>query len=270
MDNREMDVSVVIPMYNSESTITDVLAALEHQTAVKQIKEIIIVNDGSTDFSLQRVQEYQKHSSMMITIVNQKNQGVSTARNVGMQIAKTSWIALNDSDDYWYPQKLERQLNVLKNNPQIDFLGCGHIDCDLKILSRKITNLYKASVKDICFKMFPQPSTAIFKRKIYEELGGFDVGQHYAEDGNYFLKICLKYNYYYLPEKLINYGDGKRGFGVSGLSANLPEMYRGNVKNIKELKKERIISNKLYIFLRFFYWCKYIHRILLTLGNKGK
>jgi hypothetical protein len=86
----------------------------------------------------------------------------------------------------------------------------------------------------------------------------------YAEEGNYFFKICVNYNYYHLPIELVNYGSGKTGFGISGLSANLKKMYEGNVKNINDIKKDAIISNEFYAFLRLFYWIKYIRRILIT------
>lgn len=268
MDKNDINVSVIIPIFNSEKTIFNVLIALENQSAAKYIKEIIVVNDGSNDKSLQLVETFSENSKIIVNIISQVNQGVSSARNAGMQIATGSWIAFNDSDDYWYPDKLERQLDVLMNNADIDFLGCNHSESELKILTKKIDVLYKAKLKDICFKMFPQPSTVIFKKQIFDEIGGFDINQRYAEDGNYFLKICLKYNYYYLPEKLINYGSGKKEFGDSGLSANLIEMYRGNLKNIIELKNKKIISSFFYAFLRIYYWCKYIRRIILTIGYR--
>ena len=49
---------------------------------------------------------------------------------------------------------------------------------------------------DLCVKFFPSQSTAIFKKRIFEEIGGFDENQRYAEEGSYFMKICLNYNYF--------------------------------------------------------------------------
>ncbi|AIQ60522.1 glycosyltransferase family 2 protein [Paenibacillus borealis] len=260
-----MKISVVIPMYNSSETITNTLDSIKNQTAFNYILEILVVNDGSTDNSFNLVESYaNENRGMPIILIDKPNGGVSTARNIGMGEAKGEWIALLDSDDDWLPEKIEIQMNTIQKHPEIDFLGGDIDDKGLKILWRRIEGLYKANVNDICIKMFPQTSVAIFKRNIFEQIGGYDETQQYAEDGNYFLKICTNYNYYHLPIQMVYYGNGKPGFGFSGLSANLKGMYLGNLKNIKELKQEFIIKNKFYIFLRVFYWMKYIRRIFIT------
>jgi glycosyltransferase involved in cell wall biosynthesis len=260
-----MKISVVIPMYNSKDTIIGTLDSIKSQTALECIHEIIIVDDGSTDNSLCMVEEYAKsNNEMKIVIINKPNGGVSSARNSGMNVARGDWIALLDSDDNWLPNKIELQIKTIEAYPDIDFLGGDIDDKGLKILWRRITGLYKANVSDVCIKMFPQTSAAIFKRNIFEQIGGYDEKQNHAEDGNYFLKICANYNYYHLPMHMVYYGGGKPTFGFSGLSKNLKEMYRGNVKNIVELKRESIIGERFYVFLRLYYWMKYIRRILIT------
>lgn len=258
-------VSVVIPMYNSAKTIVRTLQSVRNQTEFRLISEIIIVNDGSTDHSFDVTHEYaDTHKEMLIKIINKVNGGASSARNVGMKHAKSEYIALLDSDDEWLPNKIEIQMKTLKDHPEIDFLGGDYNDLKLHVLFKKVDKLYKANVKDLCIKFFPVTPSAVFKKKIIEEIGYFDEKQHFAEDGNYFLKICAKYNYYHLPVQMVICGSGKPEFGCSGLSANLKGMYEGNIKNIKELKKDSIISGSFYIFLRVFYWMKYIRRILIT------
>lgn len=258
-------ISVIIPMYNSKDTIISTLDSIKNQTAVEHILEIIVINDGSTDDSLNLVKKYIKdNKNIPIIIIDKPNGGVSSARNVGMKVAKGEWIALLDSDDDWLPKKIEIQIKTIQEHPEIDFLGGDIDDRGLKILWKRIKGLYKADVKDVCLKMFPQTSVAIFRRNIFEKIGGYDENQSYAEDGNYFLKICANYKYYHLPIQMVYYGGGKPGFGFSGLSANLKEMYEGNIKNIKELKKDSLISGKFYVFLRLFYWFKYVRRILIT------
>jgi len=261
----QMKISVVIPMYNSKETIVSTLNSIKSQTAFEQLMEIIVINDGSTDNSLSIVTNYIKiNKDMPIVLIDKTNGGVSSARNAGMKAAKGEWIALLDSDDEWFPRKIEIQMKTIRENPEIDFLGGDFQDQGLKILWKKINGLYKANVKDVCLKVFPQTSVAIFKRNIFVEIGGYDENQSYAEDMNYFLKICSKYNYYHLPIQMICYGSGKPGFGFSGLSANLKKMHEGNIKNIRELKDNAIIGNLFYCFLRVFYWIKYVRRIILT------
>jgi glycosyltransferase involved in cell wall biosynthesis len=260
-----MDISVIIPMYNSRETIVHTLNSIKNQSALAQIREIIVVNDGSSDGSEAVVQTYiEDHANMPVILINQENGGVSAARNAGLRIAKGEWIALLDSDDEWLPDKLEIQTGTLLQHPEIDFLGGDMDDKGLRILCRKIDQLYQANVKDVCLKMFPQTSAAIFRKSVYDQLGGYDEKQKYAEDGNYFLKICSHFNYYHLPRKMINYGSGKPGYGYSGLSANLKKMYEGNVKNFRELRQDSIISVGFYLFLRVFAFVKYLRRIILT------
>lgn len=273
MEEMRQEISVIIPMYNSEKTIQAALDSINQQTALDLIREIVIVNDGSTDKSKSIVEQYKQISKIPIILINQKNCGVSAARNTGMKVASGKWIALLDADDYWFEYKIEKQANILKQNPYIDFLGANMNEKEMRILWKRINSLYHVSVKDLCIKMLPQTSLAIFRRRIFKEIGGYDEKQKYAEDGNYFLKICANYNYYHDPIQLILYGNGKRGFGVSGLSANLKQMYLGNLKNIREMKELGYISFVFYLEMRAFYWIKYLRRVFITLFSslsKGK
>jgi glycosyltransferase involved in cell wall biosynthesis len=258
-------ISVVIPMYNSKETIINALKSINNQTALNEILEIIVVNDGSTDNSLDLVYKYKKiNAEVPIVVIDKPNGGVSSARNVGMKSAKGDWIALLDSDDEWIDNKIELQVKLIKKNSDIDFLGGDIDDNGLKILGRRIKGLYKANIRDICLKVFPQTSVAIFKKEIFEKIGGYDENQRYGEDANYFMKICTKFNYYHIPIKMVVYGGGKPGFGFSGLSANLKAMQEGTIKNIKELHNDGVISVSFYCFLRVFYLLKYFRRILIT------
>lgn len=263
-------VSVIIPLYNSEKTIIQCLDSVKAQTQLEKVLEIIIINDGSTDESLKKVESYiEDNKQIPIQVISKENGGVSTARNMGMKIAKGKYIAMLDSDDVWLPKKLERQLEILELNTDIDFLGCDGDEEGISILGRKIDSLYKANIRDLCIKCFPSTPTAIFKREIIDEIGYFDENQKYGEDMNYFNKICTKFNYYHLPEYLVYIGGGKPRFGYSGLSANLREMHKGSLKNIKELKNNKSITLNFYILMYMFYWIKHLRRIVITKLRKS-
>lgn len=260
----EKSISVIIPMYNSENSIIGVLDGICSQTAKSLILEILVINDGSTDKSLDIVQDYSKKSNINIRLINKKNGGVSSARNRGLMEAKGSWVAFCDSDDVWLPDKLEIQKGFVNQHGNVDLIGGNHTNETLSIMGRKVEEPYKANVKELCLKMFPQTSTIIMKKSIYDKMGGFDEKQKYAEDGNYFLKIAHEYDYYYLPNQMVIYDGGKRGFGGKGLSGNLREMYKGNLKNIKELLALGYISKIYYFALVVLYQAKYCRRILIT------
>ena len=177
-------------MYNSSKTILNALDSVKKQTAIDSILEIIVINDGSTDDSLKIVEKYiSQNSDMPIILINKDNGGVSSARNIGIKKAKGDLIALLDSDDVWFSNKIERQLEILNQNTSIDFLGCDSSAEGIRILNRKIDSLYKANIKDLCIKCFPSTPTAIFKKSIINEIGFFDENQKYGEDMNFFNKI---------------------------------------------------------------------------------
>ena len=256
-------ISVVIPLYNAKNTIVRTLESICSQTNIQKIKEIVVVNDGSTDGSEKLVLDYSRTSDILIRLINKPNGGVSSARNEGIKSATESWIAFCDSDDVWLSYKIEKQLDVL-SKVDADFIGGNHTDKPLKILGKKITSLHKATVYELCIKMFPQTSTILVKKEMCEHFNCFNEDQQYCEDGNLFIKIASIGNYYYIPEQLTIFGDGKRGFGVSGLSANLKGMQQGSMDNLDEFRKMGIISTSFWILMKIFYNLKYIRRIVIV------
>lgn len=258
------DISVVIPMYNSARTIVKALDSINKQYDIDYLREIIIVNDGSSDNSQEIVEDYALHSILPIKLINVKNGGVSKARNIGIKSATGKWIALCDSDDEWLPIKTRVEVSLVNTHEGIDFIGGNHFDTVQSFFFRKYNSLHKFSVKELCLKMLPQTSTALFRKDILYYTGFYDENQKYAEDGNLFLRIAALYGYYYTPEQLVRYGDGKKGFGDSGLSANIYEMHKGIKKNLKEMREKRYISFPFFIFAIFFEYLKYIRRMWLT------
>lgn len=264
-----MQISVIIPMYNSKDVIIDALESVRNQTATEYILEVIVVNDGSTDGSDIIVKKYIDSEKVPYNIVllNQQNQGVSAARNAGMKKAKGDWIALLDSDDEWMPNKIQRQVDVIKQNPQIDVFGANDRDGGLWLIYKYVTMLHKISVCDMLIRSFPPTSTIIFRREIYDKLGGFDETKHYCEDQEYWHRIVGYYNFYYMPECLTKYGHGKRSFGISGLSKNMQLIYENNIDNIQRLYDRRDVSYCMYVFFRAFHMLKNMRRQVIAYLN---
>lgn len=114
--NNRITISVIIPVYNAEKYLHRCLDSIFAQSGSF---EIIAVNDGSTDKSLQILQEYaKKHSNLHI--INQKNQGISAARNAGMAAAKNKYITFVDNDDWLEPNAFSQVRDSIKrDNPDI-------------------------------------------------------------------------------------------------------------------------------------------------------
>ena len=92
----------------------------------------------------------------------------------------------------------------------------------------------------------------------------------YAEDGNMWIKICINHPLYYIAESLEVAGGFKFQYGESGLSSNLKGMYDGNVENLRWLKKNSYLNAVSYLFWRFYFWAKYIRRIIVVKLRKMK
>jgi glycosyltransferase involved in cell wall biosynthesis len=253
-------VSVIIPMYNSENTIATCINSVLNQTYKGEI-EIIIINDGSKDNSKLIVEELINNNlkNINIKLINKNNGGVSTARNAGLALAKGKYIALLDSDDEWLSEKLEKQLKVFSDDKGISFIG-GLI-YKPTIIKQEIIEI---TVSKLIFKNYFQPSTVMFKKEVVDKVGFFDESQKYAEEGNYFMRIANLFKCVLLNEQLVNYGQGKVGFGVSGLSANLKEMEKGELRNLKFAYLQNYISFFTYFIAINFSILKYIRRILIV------
>lgn len=260
----ETKISVIIPVFNAQETIVKALDSIRNQNGGFEF-EIIVVNDGSTDESAKMIEEYiAENPQVKIHLKNQKNGGVSAARNTGLEAVTGDFIAFLDADDEWLPNKTEKQMALLNGNaPKIDLISSSRNNS--KILFPYIldkNNLAKVTFNKLLMRNEMHPSTVVFKRNILEKTGFFDARQRYAEDVYFFLNAAKHHDLYILGESLVIAGGGKRSFGVSGLSANLLEMMRGYQKNVQDMYKAGNISYLKYKFLRIFYRIKYFILVL--------
>jgi glycosyltransferase involved in cell wall biosynthesis len=111
-------VSVVIPAHNAAPWLAETLRSVLDQTY--RDLEVIVVNDGSTDDTQDVIASFGQR----IYCVEQTNQGLPAARNTGIRSARGDWIALLDADDLWLPDKLERQMELVKNVPTLKWTYC--------------------------------------------------------------------------------------------------------------------------------------------------
>ena len=117
-----MKISVIIPCYNSEQNIIQVLLSIFSQTLA--VHEVIVIDDGSTDQSYQLILNFkEQHNITNLKLVKQTNAGPASARNHGITLAEGDWIAFLDSDDIWDTSKIEIQQKYLLQNPHIILLG---------------------------------------------------------------------------------------------------------------------------------------------------
>lgn len=190
--------SIIIPLYNKEKHIEETLKSVFNQTFTDY--EIIIINDGSTDESENIVRSF---NSEKIKLYNQKNQGVSTARNLGIEKANGKLIAFLDADDYWFPNHLETISNLYK-----DFPDCGMYCSRYKIKTAKnhfqfphhngLNDSFRGIVEDYFLSNIPfritWTSSLAIPKKILDEIGGFSPEVTNGQDLELWTKIGIHHS----------------------------------------------------------------------------
>lgn len=181
-------ISVVIPLYNKEQSITSTLQTVLKQTY--QDFEIVIVNDGSTDHS---VEEVKKVTDPRIRLIHQNNAGVSAARNRGIEEAKGEYIAFLDADDEWKSDYLKIQYKLTQKYPECCVFACNYEfkDTQGKVTPTIIRKLPFKGEDGILSNYFevascshpPMWTSAVMiKKNAIQSIGGFPVGIKSGED----------------------------------------------------------------------------------------
>ena len=250
-----MFISVIIPVHNREAYISKAIESVLNQT-FKNF-QLIVVDDASSDDTYFSILPYLEDNRLTYYYLD-KNRGVSYARNFGIKNATGDLIAFLDSDDYWLPEKLEKQVKyMLKKNLKI----CQTDEFWLR--KNKFVNPRKKHKKisgDIFLKSLElcivSPSAVMIDREVFECVGIFDEKMPACEDYDLWLRVSLKYNVGLLNEKLIVKRGGhddqlSKNFGLDKyrIYALLKLLKENNLSCDKKEKVVEILKNKLEIYI---------------------
>lgn len=187
--NKKVRVSVIIPAYNCDRYITQAIDSVLNQTY--QNWEIIVVDDGSTDNTRQVLSPYLD----LIKYVYQDNQGAAAARNHACKLAQGEFLAFLDSDDFFLPEKLEKQVAYLDADPTLGMVQTGWLIVDDK--GRDIHPVMpwqrspKLDLETFVIYKIVRPSAMMLRREWWERVGGFDSRFPPAEDLDFALRLAL-------------------------------------------------------------------------------
>lgn len=197
-------VSVVIPTYNRSRLLVRAVDSVLQQTY--QDFEILIVDDHSTDDTKERVAELS--DGRIIYVHHDGPRGGSAARNTGIKNASGEYIAFLDSDDEWYPVKMEKQSHLFAD-PSIDISYTGFQRVDQvsgkayeTVLPRCGGNVAHRLWLDNCVGT---TSTVMMRKKCLLDVGGFDESLPQSQDWDLWIRLADKYRFAHVDEVLLNY-----------------------------------------------------------------
>ncbi|MBD2089099.1 glycosyltransferase family 2 protein [Microcoleus sp. FACHB-1515] len=198
-------VSVVIPAYNAMGYLPETLASALNQTFVDY--EVIIVDDGSKD----NIQQWAAQlSDPRVKLISQENQGLSGARNTGIAHAQGEYVAFLDADDLWAPTKLEKQVQLLEQDPDVGLVYTWVASIDQAGQSRG--RILKNNAQGYVWKTLLDHnivecgSTPMVRLKCFVTEGVFDrnLGS-FVEDKDMWLRIASRYRFDVVKEALVYY-----------------------------------------------------------------
>jgi len=235
-------------VHNGEKYVSNAIESILNQTFNNF--EFIIIDDMSDDKSREIIRDYCKKDSRIKLFINKKNLGLTKSLNIGISMAKGDFIVRQDDDDVSLPQRLKKQINFLKQNPEYAFCGCNGIIIQTK---KKLLNFFELEdIKKnlIVNNCFYHPSI-IIRKKIFEKFGLYDESYLYGQDYELWCRLIYKYNL-----KALNLKDKL-------IIANIPERHLLNKVSKQKLMTQ--ISNQIKTKLKYIPYAKHKLNGLLSI-----
>jgi glycosyltransferase involved in cell wall biosynthesis len=196
-------VSIVIPLFNGEKYIEETLKSVLNQTYPEI--EIIVVNDGSTDRGADIVKQYP------VILIEQKNKGISGARNSGINAAKGDFIALLDQDDLFKPDKIELEVEFLNAHPEYCMVYTpeerfGSSEPVNRVSKHHIGRTVEGNLFiDLYRRNYITPSSTLIRRSILDITGLFDESLAVCEEHDLFIRIAYNGMIGFISQPLVEY-----------------------------------------------------------------
>ena len=232
-----MRISVVIPTFNRKEALKRAIHSVKGQSLTPF--EIIVVDDGSDDGT----GEWILYNHPQIKYIYQTNNGVSSARNVGIKSVASDWVAFLDSDDEWLPNKLYEQVKAIGSNQEIKFFHTNEIWIrnGVRVNQMKKHKKYGGYIFEKCLDICRvSPSSVLVQKEVFDNIGMFDESLRVCEDYDLWLRITSKYQVIFLDVPLI-YKYGGHADQLSKVNDGI-ESYR--IQSLEKIIKSVSLSNE--------------------------
>lgn len=190
-------VSVIIPTYNRLGLLKETLESVRNQSF--RDFEIVVVNDGSDDGTAEWLAQQRD-----VIFVDQTNCGIASSRNKGSLVSKGEWLAFLDHDDMWAPDKLQRQVDFVRVNPEVGMVAVKHVRLGTRTISTGPGKWIKGDLFAKAFsESFIHTSSVMIRKDVLEKIGGFPTKYRFADEFDVWLKISRNYDIAFLDEPLV-------------------------------------------------------------------
>jgi glycosyltransferase involved in cell wall biosynthesis len=248
--HESIKVSVIIPNYNYAQYVGKAIESVLLQTYSNL--EVIVVNNGSTDDSLEILKAFEGK----IKLIDQVNLGQSGARNSGLLHATGDLIAFLDADDFWEPTKLEKQIDLINEEFQLVYSGISTFYEGAISDAEVLLPVYKGDCSSFFLDrpaasiVLSGESTAIFTKLLMERVGAFDLELNSSAGWDFFRRASELTNFDFVAEPLTH----RRAHSVNmsnSVDKNIQDIRRAYKKLFRDqclvLSKRRILRTKLYL-----------------------
>jgi len=203
-----MKVSIIMPVYNREKYLAEAINSVLEQT-YNDI-ELIIIDDGSSDASLDIANDYANKHPNKVRVLSQKNAGASAARNNGIDNAKGDLVAFLDSDDFYEKTKIQEQVALYHKHPDASFIYCDYYIVNNRNEITKHVESNESMTGNIYNKLWLASSeiwggTMMVSKVKMIEAGGFNIDLAGSENVDLRLKLSLLGPVYYVAKPLCRY-----------------------------------------------------------------
>lgn len=244
--NNNPRISILIPVYNNESSIDKCFKSVKNQTF--QDFEIICVNDGSDAKTSKRLFSWQQifGPEKFILVNNFQNLGITKSLNIALKKAAGEYIARIDADDYWEKDKLEKQINFMKSHPEHGIVGTNHINIYAGNSQKKFIKLSETheQISQKLFRRNPFAHSCILaKTDLIKKIGGYDEKIRYGQDYDLWLRCFSLTKFHNLQEFLCT-----RKIDDISIKKQNAQMWQSIKTRLKYIRKYKY-SQKNYLYL---------------------
>ena len=200
-----MRVSIVVPTYNRASLLPRCIQSVLEQTYCDF--ELIIVDDGSTDNTASIVSQF--NDPRILYLQQKENMGAQRARNIGIKAAQSELIAFQESDDEWFPENLEKKVDLMRRAPQ----NIGVIYSQFykihkggeKVLwpPKNIRKLSGNLLEELSRGNFITDQAAVVRKTVFSDVGLFDESLPGMQEWDMWLRVAQKYDFLFIKEPLL-------------------------------------------------------------------